>query len=180
MDNFEELFEQKMASDRRQRIITILIIVVSFIVVFMIFHFTTKTKNANETLSQKLDTAVYNAQKLTDTLKMIASANAVECIGMPTGAKTASGLPLYDFTFKINDKALVHSLSSVDYYFDNDTYNPKLKTVASAQNNFEIVVKGCWGCMSILPVYLHFKDSRIDTIYFHMCEKSRINLPRLQ
>jgi len=180
MDNFEELIEQKKASDRRQRKITAVIILVSIAIVFIIFHFTTKTKNANETLSQKLDTAVTNAKKLTDTLKMISNNNVVECTGIPTGTKTSSGLAKYDFTLRINDKSLNNLLNSVDYYFADDTYNPKLKTAVDAKKNFEIVVKGCWGCMSIVPVYLHYKNSRIDTIFFHMCEKARISLPRLQ
>jgi hypothetical protein len=119
---------------------------------------------------------------LNDTLKIVRldlKKEIVECIGLPLGTNTANGLPKFNFILRIKDTSLIVELSSVGYYFDDVTYRPKLKISSNAKNNFSIAVNNSWGCMAMVPVYLHFKNNTTDTILFPMCDKAKITLPKI-
>lgn len=120
---------------------------------------------------------------LQDTISKIKESikkDTIECIGVSTGTRTSSGLPKYNFTMRISDSSITTLLERVDYYFDHYTYTPKLKSSDSAITNFRVQITNSWGCMNIVPVYLHYKTHQIDTIFFRMCDKLRLDLPELQ
>jgi hypothetical protein len=188
-NDFEKIIEEKKATDKRQRKISTIILLICIAVILLIFYSVTKKQKANADLTQKLDSAKVivslkdsQTKKLSDTLSTIKKEikkEIVECIGIPTGTKTANGLPKYNFTIRIKDSSIISSLNSVDYYFNDDTYNPKLKTSINSQNKFSIVIPNSWGCMPIVPVYLHYKNSTRDTILFPMCDKAKLDLPKI-
>lgn len=187
MEDFEKLIAEKKLLDKKQWRINVLITFISIVIIVIIINLTTKTKNINETLTNKLDTAYVIkdslARKLKDTLQIISKkyeSDIIECFGFPTGKKTSTGLPMYNFTIRIFDSSILPTLKKVDYYFADDTYNPKLKTSDNAIKHFAININNSWGCMNIVPVYLHFTDNRVDTIFFPMCKKARLDLPKIQ
>lgn len=119
---------------------------------------------------------------LIDTLKMmqeVMKKDRVECITNPLKDKMPNGDPLFLFTLRVADSALLDQLEKVEYYFDHPSYNPKLKVSTQKETGFSIKYKG-WGCMSIVPVYLHYvSDDKIDTVLFPMCDKAKIELSKL-
>lgn len=188
-DELEKLIESKKQNDKKQRRVSVFIILSAFILISFIFFLITQKQKTNEILKQTVDSTKvamkkndYVVKQLKDTLKKVRKAlkvDIIECLGIPLGTETKDGLPKYNFTFKIKDTSLLSRLSSVDYYFDDITYNPKLKTSFNPKNNFSIKISNCWGCMNIVPVYLHYKDHNIDTVFFRMCDKAKIVLPKI-
>jgi len=183
MDNIEKLIENKRKSDRRQRIFSLVLILTSLVILFLIFIFTKNTKENNLKLESKLDTTEIIKDSIEAKLNNLSEKNKtdiIECIGVPTGGKAISGIPLYDFTICIIDSTIISSLNKVEYFFADDTYNPKLKISENASNNFSIKITNSWGCMSIVPVYLYYKNNNVDTINFPMCDKAKLKLPELE
>jgi hypothetical protein len=188
-DELEKLIESKKRNDKKQRTISLVIISVAIALIFFIFYSITQKQKANETLSQTLDTtkliitkkdsAVKRLNETLTTVRKEVKNEVIECIGVPTKTTTAEGLQKYNFTFRIKDRSLISELIRVDYYFNDVTYHPKLKTSVNSQNNFSISIPNSWGCMNIVPVYLHYKDNRVDTVLFSMCDKAKIILPRI-
>jgi hypothetical protein len=188
-DELEELIESKKKNDKKQRNISLIIILFAFILLSFIFFLITQKQKTNEILRQTVDSTKIVitrndsvVKQLSDTLTKVRRAlngDIIECFGIPTGTKTKDGLPKYNFTIKIKDTSLLSRLSSVDYYFNDITYSPKLKTSNNPGNLFSIKIPNSWGCMPIVPVYLHYKDRNIDTILFRMCDKARIILPKI-
>lgn len=188
-EDLEYLIREKEASDKRQRIKSLVIILISIVTIFIIYFAIIKKEKINQTLTLSLDTAktvalrndsvVSTLKKTLIEIKEEKKEDIVVCTGVPAGTRTSKGLPKYNFTFRIKDSSLVSQLDSVDYYFADDSYNPKLKRSTSAKTNFRIYVPDSWGCMPILPVYFHYKQGNIDTIYFPMCEKSKIIIPKI-
>lgn len=175
MNDLEKLIENKKAFDRKQRINSLMVILLLLLIIVIIFIFTTKTREHNIDLQKEKDTAI----AINNLLKAELKIDIVECIGVPNGSYTANGLPLYDFKMKISDTLLNSSLIKVEYYFADVSYNPKLKCSENSKENFSIGITNSWGCMSIVPIYLYYKDSRIDTILFPMCKKAKLQLPNI-
>jgi hypothetical protein len=188
-DELEKLIESKKQNDKNQRKISVIIILSAFILLFFIFFLITQKQKTNEILKQTVDSTKIAITKndsvvkqLSDTLTKVRKAlkaDIIECFGIPSGTETKDGLPKYNFTIKIKDTSLISKLSSVDYYFDDITYNPKLKTSTNPKNNFSIKIFNSWGCMNIVPVYLYYKDHNIDTVLFQMCDKAKIILHKI-
>ena len=188
-DELEKLIESQKQNDKRQRRTSLIIISVAAMLIFIIFYSITKKQKANETLVQTLDTTKVLITKkdsivkqLKDTLMKVKrnlKEEVVECIGVPLGTTTTTSLPQYKFTIRIKESSLISQLVKVDYYFDDITYHPKLKTSTNSKNNFSISINKSWGCMEIVPVYLHYKNNSLDTILFPMCDKAKIVLPKI-
>lgn len=88
-----------------------------------------------------------------------------------------NGNPLYTFTLRLTDSTLVKKVKKVDYYFNHPSFNPKLKSSIDKYNNYSLSYRG-WGCMEMINIYLHYEDNnKIDTIFFPMCDKTKIELP---
>ena len=119
---------------------------------------------------------------LIDTLKTmqeVMKKDQVECIASILKDKMPNGDPLYLFTLQIADSSLLDKLKKVEYYFDHPSYNPKIKASTQKEKNFGISYRG-WGCMNTVPVYLHYlSDNKVDTIFFPMCDKAKIELNKL-
>jgi hypothetical protein len=182
MSNLDELIENKKKSDKKQRIISMIFTSISLIILFVIFMLIKNTKEDNLELGNKLVTKNKITDSLENRLNTISNAfksDIIECIGVPTMRKTVTGLPLYDFTMCITDSITILSLKKVEYFFADDTYNPKLKISENASQKFSIIITNSWGCMNIVPVYLHYKNNNVDTINFPMCDKAKLKLPEL-
>jgi len=156
------------------------------ILILIIFVSITNTKKDNQILNKRLDTVqlVKEAlsQKLDNTLRAISKelkTDMIECIFKPIGTQTADGLPLYHVIMRITDSSIIPSLNKVDYNFDHYSYTPKIKSSHDPRKNFSISIPKSYGCLDIVPVYLHYKNNKVDTILFSMCEKARIMLPSI-
>lgn len=188
-DELEKLIQLKKQNDKKQRTISLVIILLSIGLISFIFYLTTQKQRTNENLTKTLDTTKQIitikdsiVDQLKDTLKTVRKdlkAEIIECIGVSTGTTTSNGLPKYNFTIRVKERSLVSELSSVEYYFDDVTYHPKLKTSNNPKNNFSITIPNSWGCMNLVPVYLHFKNNAIDTVFFPMCDKAKIAIPKI-
>jgi len=183
MNNLEELLEKKKADDKKQRIITTVIVSLSIVAVLVIFSVVTITNKTNVDLIKNIDTTKLVTQRLNDTIQFYSKelkSDIILCVGKPTRRITSNGLPKYNFTFEISDSAIISNLLKVDYYFADDSYNPKLKSSDNAENKFKIFVNDSWGCMKIVPIYLHYKNDKVDTLLFRMCDKARLDLPEIR
>lgn len=188
-EELERLIQEKKENDHRQRTATLLVTTLSVVVLIVIFLLVTKKQKQNETLTQHLDSAsavvikkdsdLYKLNKTLIATKKENAADLIECVGVPTGTKTASGLPKYNFTIRIKGSPVIAELDSVEYFFNDPSYNPMRKRTKNATTKFSISIPNSWGCMPIVPVYLYYKDRHTDTVLFPMCDKSRISLPRI-
>jgi hypothetical protein len=188
-EELERLIEEKKKNDHRQRKTTLLVIVLSVVGLIIILLLVTKKQKQNETLVQHLDSAsavvsqkdsdLYKLNKTLIETKKENKADLIECVGTPTGTKTASGLPKYNFTIRIKGSPVIAELDSVEYFFNDPSYNPMRKKTKDSKMKFSIYIPNSWGCMPIVPVYLYYKDRHTDTVLFPMCDKSRISLPRI-
>jgi hypothetical protein len=179
MKELEKLIEVKKASDKKQRRISILIISISLITLVGVSIITSRIRYENVTLIVTKSRNDSVEQRLSETVKSLSEelkSNIIECVGVPTGRRTINGLPLYDLTMRISDTSIVSALKKVEYYFADNTYNPKLKSSDDSSGFFSIHITNSWGCMTTVPVYLHYKNNTIDTIRFPMCEKIRLRL----
>ncbi len=188
-EDLERLIQEQKENDRNQRKTTLLVIALSVFVLIIIFLLVTKKQKQNETLAQHLDSAsavviqkdseLYKVNKTLIETKKENITDLIECVGVPTGTKTASGLTKYNFTLRIKKSAVIAELDSVEYFFNDPSYNPMLKRTKNASMKFSISIPNSWGCMPIVPVYLYYKDRHTDTVLFPMCDKSRISLPKI-
>jgi len=188
-EELEKLIQSKQEADKRQRKISFLIIFSSLVLIFFIYYSITQKHKENVNLIQTLDTTRNSSEKkdaaltrLNDTLQIVkreVRVDMVQCVGTPTGTKTQSGLPKYNFVISIKKGPVIAQLESVGYFFNDASYRPMLKLSDDPKSNFSIRIPNSWGCMPVVPVYLHYKDKTTDTIIFPMCEKSKIALPSL-
>jgi hypothetical protein len=187
-EKFREILEEKKASDLKQRRITVFVVLGSLVLLAIIYVSATRQQHVNSSLQQELDTTKTVAvradsvtNKLRDSLNDMnrQMRGVVECYGVPNGQKSRTGLTEYNFTLGIRDTGLVSRLSHVDYFFADPTYSPQIKTAHNPRDNFRLTIYNCWGCMTVVPIYLHFKSGATDTINFPMCDKAKIRLPKL-
>ncbi len=188
-EDLQKLIESKKNNDKKQRTISLAIVFVSLTLIIIIFYSITQKQKTNQLLQQSLDTTKVTIQKhdsivlkLEDTLTKVrtnSKKDIIECIGIPLGTKTRDGLPMYSFTLRIKETSIITKVLSVDYFFDHPSYQPKLKKSNTSKNNFSIVIANSWGCMNTVPVYIHYKNNKTDTVIFKMCEKIRIQLPKI-
>ena len=183
MEDFKKLIEDKKASDRKQRRVSLIVISIFILITAIVFLIVIGIRKENSLLIETLDTTKVKkdslAQILNDTVKFISKrmeSEIIECIGNPTGRVTPDGIPLYNLTMRISDTSIVSDLKKVEYYFDDDTYSPKLKVSNDSSNFFRIRITSSWGCLPRVPVYLYYKNDRVDTIIFPMCDKIKIQL----
>lgn len=136
--------------------------------------------NNNVTPNKKLyDSLNKEINKLRAALKMNNGNEIIECLGKPTGSYSSTGLPMYNFIMRISKPSISEKLSKVEYLFDHYTYNPKLKPSKNSKTNFSVEIRNSWGCLNIVTIFLYFKNNQVDTIAFPMCDKAKINLPKL-
>ena len=114
-------------------------------------------------------------QKLRDSLQRV---NIIECIAKPLNYKDPDGDSMYYFKLRITDSVLVSKLSSVDYFFNDDNFNPQHKVSSDSLNNFLKTYSGS-GTVDTLQVFLKYKnDSKIDTIFYLLSDNVKIEIKK--
>ena len=186
-DSIEALISAKKKRDHKQRNITLIIVFIGLVMILLIMTVLTKTKDENVNLKHSLDTTTQKllvTDSLVDVLASDTSSagalfSGITCRGLPTG-QFGNGLPKYTFGIQVEDSVICSKLDKVEYFFDDASYNPRLKASSNRENGFQVLIKNSWGCMPVLPVYLHFKDAHVDTVQFPMCDNIRVTLPAIK
>jgi hypothetical protein len=145
-------------------------IILLSVVLFLYYNF------KSQKITAKTEKSLNDSRDTVRLFKSIIKKDIVECTALTLKDRMDNGDAIYLFTLKIADSLLVPQLSRVDYFFDHPSYKPKLKTTSDSSNNFSISYRG-WGCISKVPVYLHYKKTlTVDTIVFPMCDKTKVVL----
>lgn len=155
------------------------LVVILLSVVFFIYTDRVKENRivkSERELSSK-DTITALLKDSLNIVKQIIKVDNIECVAKQTQQSMNWAQPQYKFTFRLTDTSLVNKLIKVEYFFNHPSFAPnKLKSSADVLTNFSIFYLG-WGCLSNVPVYLHYKNSTVvDTINFPMCDKTKIEL----
>jgi len=176
MENYSQKFKKH---SRTGSILSGLGILVIFLSVVLFIYFDRVKQNKITLSNSELIKKEALTIKLNDSLKVVKKIiheDKVVCNAKALNQKLPDGKSAYLFTLKIKDPILATKLTSVDYFFDHPSFNPKLKTSRDSKHNFKLSYEG-WGCLEKIYVYLHYKSSpRTDTIIFPMCDKTQIEL----
>ena len=177
--------ENKSQSFRRHSRAGTVISAIGLVAILLSVLFIIYKDRERENILVKTDSTLFSKNTinalLKDSLNIIKQkikADNIECVAKQTQQSMHWTQPQYKFAFRLTDTSLVRKLIKVEYFFNHPSFAPNnLKSSTDVSTNFSVFYFG-WGCLSNVPVYLHYKNSTVvDTINFPMCDKIKIVLP---
>lgn len=86
------------------------------------------------------------------------------------GLKSASGMPIYDFTIYVNAAPdVLNKIHKVIYTFDHPTFHDKHHVAESAKSHFQTGYQG-WGCLTQVGVEIELVGGNKTHLDFNMCK----------